>query len=170
MIANACKKLSRENAGSIKYKRSWVKGPYIDAIRNALFILEHNGVLWLQNFQIHDWVLVTSQHHIKCQNMHVTPRLFDPNTRRDHDYDTHAKPRNLLDDLEHAASLAWRNEIQLHLPPLYQNVPILFISISVIFTWVFVVVSRLSKKVNPTFVNYTLCMPVNIILDVRKQL
>ena len=46
-----------------------------------------NGVYCLQHCQVlvHGWVLVTSQHHIKCQNMQVTPPLFDPNSRRDHD-------------------------------------------------------------------------------------
>ena len=56
--------------------------------------------------------------------MQVTPPLFDPNSRRDHDYDTQAKPRNFLDDLNNAASAAWRDEMKLHLPPQYKNVPI----------------------------------------------
>ena len=56
--------------------------------------------------------------------MQVTPPLFDPNSRRGHDYDTQAKPRNFLDDLNHAASAAWRDEMKLHLPPQYKNVPI----------------------------------------------
>ena len=83
-------KLSRENAGETKHKINWVRGGHIDEIRNALYILDHNGVYCLQHFQvlIHGWVLVTSQHHIKCQNMQVTPPLFDPNSRRDHDYVT----------------------------------------------------------------------------------
>ena len=117
-------KLSRENACETKHKRNWAKGGHIDEIRNALYILDHNGVYCLQHFQVHGWVLVTSQHHIKCRNMQVTPPLFDPNSRRDHDYDTQAKPRNFLDDLNHAASAAWRDEMKLHLPPQYKNVPI----------------------------------------------
>ena len=55
--------------------------------------------------------------------MQVTPPLFDPNSRRDHDYDTQAKPRNFLDDLNNAAA-AWRDEMKLHLPPQYKKFPI----------------------------------------------
>ena len=87
------------------------------------FIIQNDGVRWLPDYHVHGWVLVTSQHHIESNNMNVQPPLFDPIFQRDHDYDLKAKLRNFLADLDFTASIAWRSELESHLP--LQNVKIL---------------------------------------------
>ena len=60
--------------------------------------------------------------------MKVKPPLFDPLPQRDNDYDIQAKPRNLLSDLDFAASKVWRSELERRLPfqnlqvPVYQHI------------------------------------------------
>ena len=84
----------------------------LECVKKALFIIQNDGVRWLPDYHVHGWVLVTSQHHIESNNMNVQPPLFDPISQRDH--------RNFLADLDFTASIAWRSELESHLP--LQNV------------------------------------------------
>ena len=82
-----------DNAGSVKCKHVWDIGVQLECIKKALFTIENGGVHWLNNYPVHGWVLVTSQHHMITDNMNVKPPLFDPNSQRDHIYDIKAAPR-----------------------------------------------------------------------------
>ena len=107
----------------------------LECVKKALFIIQNDGVRWLPDYHVHGWVLVTSQHHIESNNMNVQPPLFDPISQRDHDYDLKAKPRNFLADLDLTASIAWRSELESHLPlqnvkiPVYQHICNLYLGI-----------------------------------------
>ena len=128
-------KLSYENSENNKHKRIWEKGVELECVKKALFIIQNDGVRWLPDYHVHGWVLVTSQHHIESDNMNVQPPLFDPISQRDHDYDVKAKPRNFLADLDFTASIAWRSELESHLPlqnvkiPVYQHICNLYLGI-----------------------------------------
>ena len=107
-------KLSNDNSGSVRCKHVWDIGVQLECIKKTLFIIENGGVHWLNNYPVHGSILVTSQHHMLTDNMNV--KLFDPNSKREHNYDMKTAPRTTLADLDFTDSTAWRSELESHLP------------------------------------------------------